>query len=73
MMAAAVRTDPTFAPGVRRALFPTGGYAIDYNHRLYDVLPGDSVFVMISMPRHGGTHLVVVDNLFTELRRRGAR
>jgi eukaryotic-like serine/threonine-protein kinase len=73
MVAAAVRTDPTFAPGVRRVLFPAGGYSIDYNHRLYDVLPGDSVFVMISMPRDGGTHLVVVDNLFTELRRRGSR
>jgi eukaryotic-like serine/threonine-protein kinase len=73
MVAAAVRTDPTFAPGVRRLLFPAGGYLSDYNHRGYDVLPGDSVFVMISMPRHGGTHLVVVDNLFTELRRRGAR
>jgi eukaryotic-like serine/threonine-protein kinase len=73
LVAVSVRTDPTFAPGARRALFPAGGYSIDYNHRSYDVLPGDSVFVMIAMTRHGGTHLVVVDNLFTELRRRGSR
>jgi eukaryotic-like serine/threonine-protein kinase len=73
MVAAAVRTNPTFSSGVRRALFPAGGYSNDYNHRAYDVLPGDSVFVMISMPRHGGTHLVVVDHIFTELRRRGRR
>jgi eukaryotic-like serine/threonine-protein kinase len=71
LVAAAVRTDPTFAPGVRRVLFPAGGYSVNYNHRAYDVLPGDSVFVMIAGTRHGG--LVVVDNLFTELRRRATR
>jgi hypothetical protein len=67
MVAATVRTDPTFAAGERRVLFPAAGYVLDYNHRAYDVLPGDSVFVMVPLSEQGGNHLVVVDNVFREL------
>ena len=65
LVAAEIRTEPTFVVGQRRPLFPT--FSIDYNHRGYDVLPGDSVFIRLPVETGGGNHLVVVDNLFTEL------
>jgi serine/threonine-protein kinase len=68
MVAVSVRTEPTFATGERRVLFPAGNYYADYNHRAYDVLPGDTAFVMIPLGQGGADHLVVVDNLFTELK-----
>ncbi|MDX1675793.1 MAG: hypothetical protein R3314_13450, partial [Longimicrobiales bacterium] len=71
LVAARVRTEPTFAVGEREVLFPL--YFNEYNHRGYDVLPGDSVFVLLPVERGGGTHLVVVDNLATELKEKVAR
>ncbi len=73
LVAVAVRTEPTFAPGERRSLFPAASYGADYNHRFYDVLPGDSLFVMVPLNQLGGNHLVLVDNLFTELREKVGR
>ncbi|MGK7312348.1 MAG: hypothetical protein ACN0LA_08910, partial [Candidatus Longimicrobiales bacterium M2_2A_002] len=71
LIAARVRTDPTFAVGERETLFSL--YSVDYNHRGYDVLPGDSVFVLLPVETGGGNHLVVVDNLSTELAEKLAR
>jgi len=73
MMAVAVRTAPTFSAGARTGLFDATPYFGDYNHRGYDILPGDSVFIMLPLNQGGGTHLVVVDNLFTELNEKVGR
>jgi Tol biopolymer transport system component len=68
LMAVSVRTDPAFVAGRREPLFEATAYFNDYNHRGYDVFPGDSTFLMLPIDQTGGTHAVVVDNLFTELR-----
>jgi Tol biopolymer transport system component len=68
LMSVSVRTDPAFVAGRREPLFDATSYFNDYNHRGYDVFPGDSTFLMLPIDQSGGTHAVVVDNLFTELR-----
>ncbi|MEJ2503583.1 MAG: hypothetical protein P8177_09790 [Gemmatimonadota bacterium] len=73
LMAIAVRTDPAFVAGRREPLFDATSYFFDYNHRGYDVFPGDSTFLMLPIDQAGGTHAVVVDHLFTELREKVGR
>ena len=63
----------TFAPGEPRRLFRQAGSFVQSNIvPFYDILPGDSGFVMARLAAvnsaPGAGQVVVVDNWFTELR-----
>jgi serine/threonine-protein kinase len=47
LMAASISTTPAFSIRARRALFPNRELLVNPWHQRYDVLPGDSLFVMI--------------------------
>lgn len=68
MMAAAVRTRPTFSVGERTELF-RGVFLFSGDYAEYDVTRDGPGFVMISGAR-GPTHLIVVLNWFGQLRAR---
>ena len=69
LIAAAVVTDSGFRVRDRRTLFSTQGRFIRGGvHRVYDISPDDSRFIMIEMKVDEGTasSLVLIENLFDE-------
>jgi serine/threonine-protein kinase len=72
-MAVPISPGATFAPGEPRRLFRVAGSFVQSNVvPFYDVIPGDSGFVMVRLAAVNATpgagQVVVVDNWFTELR-----
>ena len=68
---AEIRTTPGFAVGARRRLFSVAGYVNNLWHARYDVLPGDTAFVMFGAGVvTAGVRTVVVENWLDELRRK---
>ena len=49
LFSAEIRTSTGFAVGARRRLFPTKGFFDNEWHARYDVLPGDTAFIMIGV------------------------
>ncbi|HEX5819901.1 MAG TPA: protein kinase, partial [Gemmatimonadales bacterium] len=74
LFSAEIRTTPGFAVGARRRLFPIAGYRSGPFHAYYDVLPGDTAFVMLGRAT-GSTErrTIIVENWLAELERKGAR
>ncbi len=71
LFSAEVRTTPGFALGARRRLFSVAGYISNLFHARYDVLPGDTSFVMVGAGAgEQGVRTVVVENWLEELRRK---
>ena len=69
LMVVEVLAEVTFVTGERRALFSVQGYRSAEVHRQYDVMPDDQRFVMIRMVgEQEATELIVVENLFEELK-----
>ncbi len=67
-----VAPGPTFNAGEPRVLFSVGDYTVGGNAGVYDVSPDGKRFLMIRpMAGVGETELVVVQNWFEELKRRG--
>ncbi len=69
MMAAAVRTSPTFSVGARTELFNQGFVTFIF-HSDYDVMPDGRTFIMLK-PENEGHEFVVVLNLFENLPQAG--
>jgi serine/threonine-protein kinase len=70
MYSADIRTTPSFAVGARRRLFPTTGLFDNPWHARYDVLPGDTAFVMIGgLATTQRIRTVVVENWLAEAER----
>ena len=72
-MAVPISPGATFAPGEPRRLFRVAGSFVQSNVvPFYDVIPGDSGFVMVRLAAVNATpgagQVVVVDNWFTELK-----
>ena len=68
MMVAEFVPGPTFDVRERLMLFSAEGYRAA-RHPAYDVAPGDERFLMIRNLGSGGeTELIVVENVFEELR-----
>jgi len=73
-MVMSVAPGRTFQPGERRALFPLTAYQWDPVHQQYAVSRDDRRFVMIRQVGLGTQeNLIVVENLFEELRARVPR
>jgi serine/threonine-protein kinase len=71
LISAEVRTTPGFALGARRRLFSVGGYINNLFHARYDVLPGDTAFVMFGLgTAETGVRTVMVEHWLEELRRK---
>jgi serine/threonine-protein kinase len=73
-VSAQISTNPGFAVAKRSRLFPVAGYLNLPMHQRYDVMPGDSTFLLIGEPSVGtpeDIHTVVVENYFEELKRSG--
>jgi len=73
LVAAEVRTDPTFSVVRRNVLFPTGrDYITNGNHPTYDVSSDDQPFVMIRRDAvtESAVNLVFVQNWFDEVKAR---
>jgi serine/threonine-protein kinase len=74
LMGVQVLPGTTFAVGERRALFSIDGYRTD-RHPQYDVTPDNQRFLMIRYRSGSGleTELIVVENVFEELKARVGR
>jgi len=77
-MAVPISPGATFAPGEPRRLFRLSGSFVQSNVvPFFDVIPGDSGFVMVRLAAVNATpgagQIVVVDNWFTELRAKMGR
>jgi hypothetical protein len=74
LVAAQVRTAPTFEVSALRALFDASGFAIDAYHHSYEVLPRGRGFVFLrprqSAQTAAGPPVVQVENWFASLRAR---
>jgi serine/threonine-protein kinase len=71
LFSAEVRTTPGFALGARRRLFSVTGYVNNLFHARYDVLPGDTSFVMFGLgTAEQGVRTVMVEGWLEELRRK---
>ncbi len=70
LMAVEVLPGATFVAGERSVLFSIrGGFRRSSNHQLYDVTPDGQRFVMVrSLGGQEATELIVVENLFEELK-----
>ncbi len=75
MMAADVLPGATFAIGDRRVLFSTRGYRAGPKHPEYQVTPDGQRFLMIRdrIDSSGETELIVVENVFEELKAKAGR
>ncbi|MEE8279129.1 MAG: hypothetical protein V3R55_00320, partial [Alphaproteobacteria bacterium] len=61
----------SFVTGERSVLFSTRGFRSSDLHQVYDVTPDGERFVMIrNLARQEASELIVVENLFEELRER---
>jgi hypothetical protein len=72
LYSAEIRTTGSFAIGGRRRLFSVAGFFNNTYHARYDVLPGDTTFVMIRSAQvsdQRAIRTVVVENWLGELRR----
>ncbi len=64
-----VLSGTTFVLGERRALFSLEGFLSARNRQMYDVTPDGQRFVMIrNLGEQEATELIVVENLFEELK-----
>ena len=70
LLAAAVLPGATFGVGERRVLFSVAEYENYMIKRTYDVSPDGRRFVMIRSPRKPRDELIVVENVFEELKAR---
>jgi serine/threonine-protein kinase len=71
MVAAEVKTSPSFSLGFTRVLFQAGRYSSLSSHRQYDVTRDDKRFVMIRpVVTSGSDKMIVVDNWFEELKKK---
>jgi serine/threonine-protein kinase len=71
LYSAEIRAAQGFAVGARRRLFSVAGYVNNLWHARYDVLPGDTAFVMFGAGTgEQGVRTVVVENWLEELRRK---
>jgi len=70
LLAASVLPGATFGIGERHALFSVAGYENYFIKRTYDVSPDGRRFVMIRSPRKPRDELIVVENVFEELKAR---
>jgi serine/threonine-protein kinase len=71
LMVVEVLPGATFVTGERRVLFSTQGYRSAFTHQFYDVTADDQRFVMIRNPGAEEVgELIVVENLFEELKER---
>jgi Tol biopolymer transport system component/tRNA A-37 threonylcarbamoyl transferase component Bud32 len=69
LMAAEVKTNPTFEIGRATPLFPAGGFVSNQATTQYDVSPDDRRFLMIRpVGASAPDKLIVVDNWFEELK-----
>jgi hypothetical protein len=71
IVSAMVRTDPIFSVVKRESLFDATPYLSNGDHRWYAISADDQLFLMLRAP--GTETLVVVENLFTELRKKFLR
>ncbi len=72
LMAAEVRTDPSFAVRARRPLFRVGQFFNNVWHARYDVLPDDQGFIMIQTSSGiDGLETIVVRNWLAEMEETG--
>jgi len=73
LIAAQVRTNPTFAVAGLSPLFDASGFSLDLFHQAYDVAPDGRSFIFFS-PRQQtarrGPQIVWVDNWFADVRAR---
>jgi serine/threonine-protein kinase len=67
LIAATIRTDPTFAVVSQRALFAVDEMVGAQPHANYDVSPDGQTFAMVR--RSPGSHIVVIQNVPALLRR----
>jgi serine/threonine-protein kinase len=76
MIAARIRTTPTFGVVERRPLFPLTGYFLGPSYTAFDISPDDQRFLMIRQldfaQGASAPMLVLVENWFEELRARMA-
>ena len=70
LLAAAVLPGAAFGLGERRVLFSVADYESYWIKRTYDVSPDGKRFVMIRSPRKPHNELIVVENVFEELKTR---
>ena len=70
LLAASVLPGATFGIRERHALFSVAGYENYFIKRTYDVSPDGKRFVMIRSPRKPPNELIVVENVFEELKAR---
>ncbi len=68
LMAVEVLRGATFVTGERRVLFSVQGFRSATVHQQYDVTPDDQRFVMIRNRVADEGELIVVENLFEELK-----
>jgi hypothetical protein len=71
MMAASVKTSPTFTVGKPEPLFDVGAYMTCCSGHLYAVTPDDRHFIMLTAPGSQttpGARVVEVENWLPELR-----
>jgi serine/threonine-protein kinase len=74
LYSAEIRTAPGFAVGARRRLFSVTGYLGSTFHAHYDVLPGDTAFIMLGTASvNTDRRTIIVENWLDELERKGAR
>lgn len=71
MVVVPVLSEPGFGAGPEQVLFSATEYRSDFYHAAYDVTADDQRFVMIRMSESGSLdeELIVVENLFEELKR----
>jgi len=67
LIAATLRTSPTFGVVSQRALFPVDDMVLGQPHANYDVSPDGQTFAMVQ--RSAGSHIVVIQNVPALLRR----